>query len=142
LIHCCKWTLTQLRHFFHQNHINDNILWIRILNIVILTVLIQAPQVPKCSNCFELYGFDILIDENLKPWLLEVNFSPSLGADCQVDMLVKKPLLHDIIQLMNFKDEHSFAFGFLLISSVSCSMYDADSLSLTVDCLLKLLKFL
>jgi hypothetical protein len=30
----CKWTLTQLRHFFHQNHINDNILWIRILNIV------------------------------------------------------------------------------------------------------------
>jgi tubulin polyglutamylase TTLL2 len=45
-----------------------------------------------------------LIDENLKPWLLEVNFSPSLGADCQVDMLVKKPLLHDIIQLMNFKD--------------------------------------
>lgn len=100
----CKWTLTQLRHFFHQNHVNDNILWIRILNIVILTVLIQAPQVPKCSNCFELYGFDILIDENLKPWLLEVNFSPSLGADCQVDMLVKKPLLHDIIQLMNFKD--------------------------------------
>ncbi|XP_063404870.1 tubulin polyglutamylase TTLL7-like [Mytilus trossulus] len=100
----CKWTLTQLRHYFHQNNINDNILWIRILNIIILTILIQAPQVPKCTNCFELYGFDVLIDENLKPWLLEVNFSPSLSADCQVDMVVKKPLLHDIIQLMNFKE--------------------------------------
>lgn len=100
----CKWTLTQLRHYFHQNNINDSVLWIRILNIVILTTLIQAPQVPKSSNCFELYGFDILIDENLKPWLLEVNFSPSLNADTQVDMLVKKPLLHDIIQMMNFKD--------------------------------------
>ena len=29
-------------------------------------------------NCFKLFGFDVFIDSNLKPWLLEVNNIPSL----------------------------------------------------------------
>ena len=100
----CKWTITQLRYYLHQNHHDDRLLWTRIVNIIILTLLIQAPQVPKTSNCFELYGFDILIDENLKPWLLEVNFSPALGTDCQADVMVKKPMFHNLMDMMNFKD--------------------------------------
>ncbi|XP_060077148.1 tubulin polyglutamylase TTLL7-like [Ylistrum balloti] len=101
----CKWTITQLRQYFHQHNVNDSTLWTRISNIIILTLLVQAPQVPKCDNCFELYGFDILIDENLKPWLLEVNFSPALSFDCQADLLVKKPLLHDLLKLLDFKEK-------------------------------------
>ena len=69
----CKWTLMQLRHYFHQVGIDDTIIWARIINIIILTVALQAHQVRMVDHTFELYGFDIIIDENLKPWLLEVN---------------------------------------------------------------------
>ena len=45
--------------------------------------------VPHKRNCFELYGFDILIDSDLKPWLLEVNLSPSLNCEAPIDLKIK-----------------------------------------------------
>ena len=80
----------------------------RIKSIVILTLLPVAPEVaqkPHTDGCFELYGFDILIDENLKSWLLEVNLSPALNVDSQTDIDVKKPLLEDILALMDISDD-------------------------------------
>ncbi|XP_052236726.1 LOW QUALITY PROTEIN: tubulin polyglutamylase TTLL5-like [Dreissena polymorpha] len=100
----CKWTVTQLRYYLHQSNIDDRMIWARIINIIILTLLVQAPQVPKQRNCFELYGFDILIDDKLKPWLLEVNYSPALNNDTQIDVAVKKPMLHCLIDMVNFRE--------------------------------------
>lgn len=101
----CKWTLGKLRHYLHKHDIDDRLLWHRITSIIIITLLSQVQEIPSnSSNCFELFGFDILIDEKLKPWLLEVNFSPALGNDCNQDELVKKPLLNDILEALNFTE--------------------------------------
>lgn len=48
----------------------------------------------------ELYGFDILVDEKLKPWLLEVNLSPSLGIDSTLDSHIKSSMLCDLLTLI------------------------------------------
>lgn len=56
--------------------------------------------VPHSTNCFDLIGFDILIDEELKPWLLEVNMSPSLACDAEIDVQVKAPLMCDILNII------------------------------------------
>ncbi|GFS13870.1 tubulin polyglutamylase TTLL5 [Elysia marginata] len=98
--HGCKWTISQLRRYFLQNNINDAHIWHRVTNIIILTLLIQSPTAPKIANCFELYGFDILVDSNLRPWLLEVNVGPALSSDCQADLLAKKSMLHDLFDMV------------------------------------------
>ncbi|XP_074540844.1 putative tubulin polyglutamylase TTLL2 [Halichoeres trimaculatus] len=98
----CKWTMSKFRHFLHCQDVNQNLLWQRINNIVTLTLLTIAPSVPSYPNCVELFGFDILVDVKFKPWLLEVNNSPALTLDCQADITVKKRLIGDLIDLMNY----------------------------------------
>ena len=55
------------------------------------------------TNCFEIFGFDILIDSDLKPWLLEVNLSPSLAPDSPLDMTIKTQLLADSFNCTTIK---------------------------------------
>lgn len=41
-------------------------------------------------NCFELFGYDVLIDESLDLWLLEVNSSPSMALGTEEDRKVSE----------------------------------------------------
>ncbi|KAI5699342.1 hypothetical protein M8J75_001411 [Diaphorina citri] len=96
----CKWSLSQLRQYLYQNNIQDWLLWQRISSIIVLTIASELSAIPQTKNCFEFFGFDILVDSSLNPWLLEVNLSPALANDCEVDPAVKKPMLHDMFDLL------------------------------------------
>ena len=61
----------------------------------------------KNNNCFELLGFDILIDSKFSPWLIEVNLSPSLNTDSKLDFLIKSNLLRDLFNLVGLKSEEN-----------------------------------
>lgn len=51
------------------------------------------------AMCFEILGFDIILDENKKPYLLEVNHSPSFNIDSPLDRYTKKNLIIDSLKL-------------------------------------------
>lgn len=84
-----------------------DLFWSRIFDVIIKSFLtventIFAASHKTCtykSNCFELFGFDILIDSDFKPWLVEVNLSPSLATDSILDMQIKSALIADTFNL-------------------------------------------
>ena len=55
------------------------------------------------KHCFELYGFDILFDKDLKPWLIEINSSPSMTANTPSDFQMKVDLLDDTFTVMDME---------------------------------------
>jgi hypothetical protein len=60
-------------------------------------------KLPNRNNCFELLGYDILIDSDLKPWLMEVNLSPSLATDSPLDVKIKSNLVVDTFNLVGVR---------------------------------------
>ena len=52
---------------------------------------------------FELFGFDILLDHKLKPWVLEVNIGPSLSSSSIFDKRLKTRLIWDTLTLVGVR---------------------------------------
>ena len=69
-----KWSLTALCKHLEQIGIDMNLLWSKIFDVIIKAILsgehvIVSAMKRNCSyrtNCFELFGFDILLDSDLK----------------------------------------------------------------------------
>lgn len=103
-----KWTFSALLRHLKSQGSDVKVLMQNIEDVICKSIfacsqsIVSACRmfVPNGNNCFELYGFDILIDNTLKPWLLEVNLSPSLGIDTPLDAKVKSSLLTDLLTLV------------------------------------------
>jgi tubulin polyglutamylase TTLL4 len=67
-----------------------------------VNVLIKGNLKRKFS-VHELFGFDVILDENLKPWIVEVNISPSLHSSSPLDVSVKGKMLADLFNLACFR---------------------------------------
>jgi len=74
------------------------------IQMIIIRSLQSVQQVMiSDKHCFELYGFDIMFDDNFKPWLIEVNASPSLTANTPEDRLLKIKLLTSVMDIVDLE---------------------------------------
>jgi len=54
----------------------------------------------KRKNSFELFGFDFLIDEDFRVWLIEVNTNPYLGIPNDYIKVLLPNMLDDLFKLV------------------------------------------
>ncbi|KAM3182421.1 hypothetical protein ACTXT7_012409 [Hymenolepis weldensis] len=62
-----------------------------------------AQHVRRREIIHEIFGFDIILDSKLRPWLLEVNISPSLHTSSKVDNEIKSEVIVDLLNLAGFR---------------------------------------
>ncbi|XP_059161722.1 uncharacterized protein LOC131944866 isoform X2 [Physella acuta] len=106
-----KWSLKSLWEYMKKLGINTNIIWDNIRDLIIKTIIsgdstINSMTKANAHNrycCHELFGFDILLDENLKPWILEVNISPSLHSNSPLDVTVKSGMIRDLMNIAGYR---------------------------------------
>uniref|UniRef100_A0AAY4AUF0 Tubulin tyrosine ligase-like family, member 4 n=1 Tax=Denticeps clupeoides TaxID=299321 RepID=A0AAY4AUF0_9TELE len=105
-----KWALKALWQYLSAKGINTTQIWEMIKDMVIKTIIASDPYVNMLVkanvrspySCHELFGFDIMLDENLKPWVLEVNISPSLHSNTALDVSIKGQMIRDVLNLAGF----------------------------------------
>lgn len=106
-----KWDFKQLRKAYEKNGINFQYVMAQFKDLITKTLISVEPQIiPNLQknptnriNCFELYGFDIMVDANLKPWVLEVNVLPSLSSSSPFDKRIKTMLVCDVLTLIGLR---------------------------------------
>lgn len=101
----CKWSLTSLKLHIASKHGRDaaDRVFLSIQQIIVRSLQSVQNVMIRDTNCFELYGYDVMIDSDLKPWMLEVNASPSLSASGADDYALKARLIDDTIRVLDIE---------------------------------------
>jgi len=118
-----KWSLKHLRAYFERQNLDYDQTFERVSDLLIKTLIAVEPQMratwcsalgqaggtwqsargtkgANAASCFEMYGFDVILDSNLEPWLLEVNICPSLSSGSPLDKRIKTKLVADSLTLV------------------------------------------
>jgi len=104
-------SITKLKEYLKQKYnIEFSEIWDQIKDISIKSIIsMNHLELDKeknykiySNNLFKLYGVDIMIDNNFKAWLLEINHGPSLSLFQSENhaKITKYQLIHDIFNII------------------------------------------
>ena len=100
--HGGKWNIQNLRFYLEHTRGKDatDKCFENIRKIIYISLKSVQNIIINDKHCYELYGYDILIEDCLKPWLIEVNASPSLTASTEPDRIMKMQVLKDTFEIV------------------------------------------
>merc|ERR1712137_1115099 len=117
----------QLREYFAAHGLDYTLMMDRIKDLIVKAVISVEPAIVSVfhqganfhgdpgsgsqtlrglgpnQTCFEIFGFDVLVDANLCPWLLEVNTMPSLSSSSPLDKRIKSQLVAETLTLVGLR---------------------------------------
>ena len=110
--HGSKWSIENLRFYLEQTRgkAATDKCFDDIKNIIYISLKSVQSVIINDKHCFEVYGYDVLIEDNLKPWLIEVNASPSLSTTTESDRQLKMSVMQEVFQIVipnDWTDENS-----------------------------------
>lgn len=103
-----KWSLEFFLQFCQSNHLDTNAIMKEFEKVTICTIIAgmcairpnHQQHIKHRHTSYEMYGIDIMLDENMKAHLIEINISPSMsGQDSELDMKIKYPLQLDLLRM-------------------------------------------
>ena len=112
-----KRSLSSLMSYLRAAGYPADRIWLNIKAVIVKTLLAVQPQLRNTYHqilgddntgfsCFEILGFDILLDRKARPWLLEVNHAPSFACGSALDELIKRELMRSTMRLLNPSPYH------------------------------------
>lgn len=116
-----KWDLRNLKMYLYTKHDKKKIdeLFGKIQDVILKSIIAVSKILVNDKHCYELYGYDIMIDSDLNPILLEVNGNPSLTSNTKSDNKMKVGMLDDMLTILDIEKildkEYNQIGGFDLI---------------------------
>ncbi|KAK4471895.1 hypothetical protein MN116_005281 [Schistosoma mekongi] len=136
-----KWSLRAFWTYLKAKGISPTPIWSNIKDLVVKTVISTEDAFNTAVNTYcnhsisvhEIFGFDIFLDEDLQPWLLEVNVSPSMHSDSLLDAKIKGGVIKDMLNLSGLRLPEAIESSCRTIPSSYLFKYESNTLDSTMD---------
>ncbi|KRX10650.1 hypothetical protein PPERSA_05470 [Pseudocohnilembus persalinus] len=98
------WSMEQFQEFCIKNYGKNQSQMEKIKDIIkqflCYTIHIGEEKLQKKLGCFELMGVDILISENFRPYLIEMNSNPAIDIDTKVKAEIIPQVVENALNLV------------------------------------------
>ena len=74
-----------------------------LLTVEDVVVTSMRKDVPFRNNCFQIFGYDMMLDSNLNVHLLEVNFDPSLKSYFPLRFNINSPMMASFFDMLRIR---------------------------------------